>query len=148
MKKVESCLVVDDNPGDVELCRHVLSKTGRFPKIYSLENGEDALRLFLQYEESRTTLGNAFPPMLLVLDINMPRMDGFEFLDEYAKIRDRIAAHGSEPSVIVMLTSSSDPRDRERAESYSFVRGFLQKPPSLESAHDLADQFGADGSVK
>ena len=66
-------------------------------------------------------------PQLILLDLFMPVLDGWQFLDEYAKT---IAKPTS--SRLYVLTSSIDPRDQERAEKHPLVDGFLSKPVSLE----------------
>lgn len=144
MKVVPRVLIVDDNPGDIELCKMVLEASGRFPHVFSAPDGEDALQLFIDFEQSVADYPDHFPPTIVLLDINMPRMDGFAFLEAYEEIRDEVEAKGASPSIVLMVTSSSDPRDRERARKLGFVEGFVTKPPSLADVTAIAERFGSE----
>ena len=132
MKVIRTLLIVDDNPGDIDLCVFTFEPTGRFEEIVAAQKCTDAL--------DRLKRGEAAD--LVLLDINMPGMNGFEFLDEYKAWLDTLPANSHRPPVVVMMTSSRDPRDRSRADSYDIVHGFVTKPPTEENAHWLADQFG------
>lgn len=68
--------------------------------------------------------------ILVLLDLNMPVMDGFEFMEEYQQ------QNWTDKVSIVMLTSSSNPKDMSKAKSYNFT-GYLQKPFSQENLHNL-----------
>jgi CheY-like chemotaxis protein len=68
-------------------------------------------------------------PEIIFLDINMPVMDGWEFLDEFQKMPEHLIQHCS----VIMLTSSIDINDIEKAKLYKSVREFMSKPLTLES---------------
>lgn len=68
------------------------------------------------------------PPAFIFLDVKMPEIDGFDFLNLYQK-RDY---HKSLPARIYMLTSSINNKDKEKAEAYSSVAGFINKPLKTE----------------
>lgn len=70
------------------------------------------------------------------LDINMPVMDGWEFLNEYNKLKG-IDTH---PKMIMMLTTSLNPDDRKRAEENSRINDFLTKPLTEESLKMLIEK--------
>jgi CheY-like chemotaxis protein len=59
-------------------------------------------------------------------------------------MRDEIRNQGLEPSVILMLTSSSDPRDRERAREIGVVADFMTKPPTADDAIYVAERYGVE----
>jgi CheY-like chemotaxis protein len=63
-------------------------------------------------------------PAVMLLDINMPKMNGWQFLDEFQKLDDATKSRYR----IYMLTSSADSKDREMASKYSFLKGYLLKP--------------------
>ncbi len=141
MKTVRSVLIVDDNPGDILLCKMALEESGRFPCILEASQAESAAAMFERYEESKAADPDCFPPVVILLDINMPRMDGFEFL-ERLDVLAREAGWGDESPAVVMLTSSSDPRDRGRAEAFPLVCDFVTKPPTEAFAISIAERFG------
>lgn len=68
-------------------------------------------------------------PKYIFLDINMPEMDGWEFLDEYINLPESIIIKCK----IIMLTSSIDPKDIEKSSTYPIVNAFISKPLSAES---------------
>jgi CheY-like chemotaxis protein len=140
MKKINSLLIVDDNSFDTLLTIKLLEKTGMFDKIYSVTDGTEALALFENYEQSREELPDSFPPLVILLDINMPLMGGFDFLEEYNKLNRDPDSH---PSIIVMLTSSSFDKDREQAVQDPLVKGYIVKPMTRERAVELAEAFGS-----
>jgi CheY-like chemotaxis protein len=96
--------------------------------------------MFQNYEDSRERYPGAFPPLVILLDINMPLMSGFEFLSAYARLEG--GADG-DPSIIVMLTSSSFEDDRNKAMQDPRVKDYIVKPMTRKRAVELADAFGA-----
>lgn len=139
MKKIPSLLIVDDNSFDILLTRKVLEKTGLFEQIYSVTDGSEALSLFQNYAESRRQHPGSFPPLVILLDINMPLMNGFEFLRAYAELESDVE---HDPVVIVMLTSSSFEQDRDKALQDPLVKDYIVKPMTRTRAVALADAFG------
>jgi CheY-like chemotaxis protein len=139
MKKIMSLLIVDDNSFDILYTRKILEKTGQFQHIYSVTDGTEALALFQNYEESRRLHPEAFPPLMILLDINMPLMNGFEFLQAYAQLD---GAGEYDPSIVVMLTSSSFEDDRKKAMQDPLVKDYVVKPMTRQRAAELAESFG------
>ena len=140
MKKIASLLIVDDNSFDVLYTKKILEKTGQFEHVYAVTDGAEALALFSNYEESRRQHPESFPPLMILLDINMPLMNGFEFLSQYAQLESGPAV---DPSIIVMLTSSSFEDDRKRAMQDPLVKDYVVKPMTRQRAAELAESFGA-----
>jgi CheY-like chemotaxis protein len=140
MKKVPSLLIVDDSSFDVLLTKKILEKTGQFEHIFSVTDGAEALALFENYEESRRQHPESFPPLVILLDINMPLMSGFEFLSAYAALEGQAEY---DPSIIVMLTSSSFEDDRNKAMQDPLVKDYIVKPMTRQRAVELAETFGA-----
>lgn len=139
VKSVPSTLIVDDCEGDVLYARLMLRRTGRFPYVFRATDGEKALALFLDYERARALHPGRFPPSLMLLDLNMPRMSGLEFLEQLANVQLKLE---DEPGIVVMLTSSTEVKDRERVQRFPCVRGYLVKPLTEQHGHDMADRFG------
>jgi CheY-like chemotaxis protein len=113
--------VIDDNEVDRYIARHILTKNHFTEKITQVNSAIEAL----EYLDSLQADGINFPDMIF-LDIMMPEMDGFGFLEEFSKYKQ------SNPAV-VMLSSSSDRGDIERAGKHPAVVKFLTKPlhPSM-----------------
>jgi CheY-like chemotaxis protein len=139
MKKISSLLIVDDSAFDVLLTRKILEKTGRFEHIFSVTDGAEALALFRNYEESRRQHPDGFPPLVILLDINMPLMNGFQFLNAYAELESDAEI---DPAIIVMLTSSSFENDRNKALQDPLVKDYIVKPMSRSRAVELAETYG------
>ncbi|MBL8326274.1 MAG: response regulator [Rubrivivax sp.] len=123
-------MLIDDSEADLLYTQIVLERSGLAAEVLPFEEGEQALQALRS--------GTAGQVDLILLDINMPRMDGFEFLDAY----EALEAARRAGAVVVMLTSSPDPADRERALGYPCVKGYAVKPLDLESARDLARYVG------
>ena len=139
MKVVQSLLIIDDNVFDVEIAERILTRTGRFKHVYAVADGREALALFRDYDESRAQYPDKFPPLVILLDINMPVLNGFEFLEAYAQIEHW---DGIKTSIIVMLTSSGSTPDRDRALANDLVEDYIVKPLTTSAAHALADRLG------
>lgn len=118
-------MVVDDSEADLLFTQIVLQRSGEAWQVLPFEGARDALHFLTDA---------ASPPVdLILLDINMPAMNGFEFLDAYEQLR---ADHRAR-AVVVMLTSSPDPGDRARALAFASVRGYVQKPIDVAAARAL-----------
>ncbi len=125
---LNTVMVIDDSETDLLFARIVLERACVAHRLLLLESAQEALQLLVGPP--------AFAVDLILLDINMPGMNGFEFLTAYARQCAR-------PVPVVMLSSSPDPADRERACRHGFVRDFLTKPLSPAAAARLADRVPA-----
>lgn len=117
--KIKHVLLIDDNDMDNYISNHIISKNNIAEKISVKTSAMDAL----EYLSGIQAKPDEFPNLIL-LDIRMPAMDGFDFLEEFVKLPQVI----NKQCDVVMLTSSSDPKDMERASTYSVVKKYLTKP--------------------
>ena len=141
MKIIQSLLIIDDSPADVEIAKYFLRDSKRYQTIWNVSDGTEALGLFSEYEVSKERLSDRFPPDLILLDINMPKMTGFEFLEAYQQLDRR-----QPDPTIVMLTSSEYGDDVERAEAHPLVQRYLVKPIEGKEATMLAEMYGTNVS--
>jgi CheY-like chemotaxis protein len=132
-KKLNCVLLVDDNESDNFLHERVLERSGITENIGIALNGKEAL-YFLTHKggcgESAEIQGQ---PELIFLDINMPVMDGWEFLEEYQKL----GPLQSGKVIISMLTTSINPEDRIKAEKLIESDCFHYKPLTLKMIGDI-----------
>ncbi len=113
-KKLNCILLVDDDKDCNFFHQRLLKKMDCAESIEIVTDGKMALE-FLKSKRN--------PPDIIFLDINMPKMNGWEFLAEYKKLPDEERAK----IVVVMLTSSLNPDDRSKAEAFGMVNGFNAK---------------------
>src|SRR4051794_377903 len=114
-------LVVEDNPGDVELLRWAFGRANLDCELIVIEDGAEAMA----FVQQRGKYADAVPPDLAILDLNLPKYDGLEILGGMRANR----AFATVP--VAVLSSSSSPRDRAKMEVFRIAR-YLIKPPDLE----------------
>lgn len=120
-----SVLIVDDSYADRYLLKRVLDKTDLSLTIIEAESGIEALDILTT---PKTELVAQYPevsaPITVFLDINMPIMTGWEFLEELDRIYEKVQL---KPSIVIMYTTSNAAHEREKAKSYSHVENYLTK---------------------
>lgn len=117
--KYKKAMVIDDNQIDLYIAEMVMATTGFAEQVISVSSAKEALAYLTPLYEKPEEL-----PDLIFLDINMPEMSGFDFLNEYQHLPENIR----KKCIIMMLTTSLDEDDRMQAEGNQFVRKFLNKP--------------------
>lgn len=117
--RMNAVLLVDDDPIINLVHRKFLEKSGQFDSIIVLNSAVKALELLRELDSSGQPL-----PNVLLLDIMMPILDGFGFLQKFNELPASITSKVR----IVMLTSSLDPRDKEKSVDSPHVVGFIDKP--------------------
>ena len=118
-------MLIDDNDADLLYTRIVLERSGAAQEVLAFESARDALAALAAQPGPDVDL--------ILLDINMPGMSGFDFLRSYEQLPP--AQRGR--TVVVMLTSSPDPADREHAASFGSVKGYVVKPLDRDAARAL-----------
>ncbi len=132
--KLNCILVVDDDEPTNYFTQMILEECGCVENIRIVQSGMEALA-YLERSESGSQDEDYPSPDLLFLDINMPAMDGWEFLEEYKKmnIRTRI--------IVVMLTTSLFPEDKLKAESIPEISGYENKPLTIEKVNAVLNKY-------
>lgn len=127
-------LCVDDDPITLMLCKKVIQKCEFSEVIDIANNGEDALKYLDTIKDQHLSDPEFILPEFMFLDLNMPVMGGWEFLDEMTA--KNYIVHFPNLKVIV-LSSTIDPKDIEKSKSYPMVLDFLSKPITREMLESL-----------
>ena len=137
MEKTLNCvLLVDDDFATNFINKKIIQKANLTEHIQVALNGKEAVE-YLSNQGKFQSIENKYPqPQLILLDINMPVMDGWEFIETY---RDLNIAN-KEDIVIIMLSSSFNPADKAKAESMPEISAFRQKPMSREALLEIIEK--------
>lgn len=123
MKKFNSILLVEDDPIAIIVCDRIIKLNNFTDNLITKENGKEALKYIQSLLQENKPL-----PEVILLDINMPIMNGWDFLNEYETLLDKIA----NPPMIFILSSTADPNDFSKTTLYNFVKDFIPKPFNKE----------------
>jgi len=131
-----SILIIDDSEIERYMLCHQLKKIGA-TKIIQKDDGTSGLNFLKDYAQNKQHYAADFPPAIIILDVNMPIMGGFEFLQEFAELKTQVDLDSCQ---IVMYSGSENPQEKSRAFQYEFVKGFLIKGES--SKEELKNAIG------
>jgi CheY-like chemotaxis protein len=131
MPAMKKFLLVDDEDIFNYLNSEVIQLVNKEYQHQAFNSGVEALDHIKKQMQAQSTM-----PDVILLDIRMPGMNGFEFLDELMKCD----VCSLQKTAVYVLSSSLDHRDMERARSYPMVRGFRSKPLSEEMVLEMVDQ--------
>lgn len=120
--------VIDDDPVFKLIARKLLERYSIISSLFFYSNGEEGIHAVRQSLETGKSV-----PNIILLDIEMPVMDGWEFMNEYIKInsslRDDIEIH--------IVSSSISENDRRIAASYAEIKSFIVKPLTIETINKI-----------
>jgi CheY-like chemotaxis protein len=134
--KLNCILMIDDDEPTNFFNRIIVEETGCARHVRIAQSGQEALDYLIQSEKPDAD-PELFPsPDLIFLDINMPAMNGWEFLEEYRKLE--IAP---QKIIMVMLTTSLFPDDLVRAKAHNEISGFENKPLTQEKLEAVIAKF-------
>jgi CheY-like chemotaxis protein len=119
-------LVIDDDDINIFIIKKIVEKTGYAANMVAKSNGQSAIDHLTGLIENNQPL-----PNLILIDINMPILNGWEFLNAYDKLNIETDID------MYMLSSSVYENDLEKARTYKTVKGFISKPLSIERLIEL-----------
>ncbi len=128
--KYKCIMLIDDSDIDNMVNKHILSRNNVAENILVFTSANDAL---VYIEKNKTNLDPNIFPSIILLDINMPIMNGFGFLHEFEKANNELL----DTIKVVMLTSSVDPNDIRKSKDFKSVKSFISKPLSLEHLESI-----------
>lgn len=132
--KLHCILSIDDDEPTNFFVQMILEESGLAKHVKVLQSGSEALEYFRMSNQPGNEETHPFPD-LVFLDINMPAMNGWEFLAEYKKLNI------SRKAIIVMLTTSLFPEDKIRAINMPEISGFEHKPLTTEMVTSVIEKY-------
>lgn len=118
LKSQKNILLIDDDPINNMINQKKIQKLNPELGVLVAESGKEGLKCCINEK-----------PDLILLDINMPEMNGWEFMEEFVKLKLQIP--------VVIVTSSINKEDQERAKNYVLIKNYFVKPLSDDKIHEL-----------
>ncbi len=131
-RELNFIMLIDDDLAANYFHKIIIEDAKIGEKLKVFPSGQEALDYLASAKERNYPL-----PDLILLDINMPRIDGWQFMGEFRKL----GIWENSPTRIVMLTTSSNPRDKERADKIEEIVDLINKPLSVEKLQMLKEKF-------
>ena len=132
MRKIKLTYLIDDDEIYIFTAKKLINKTDFSEEVKFFYNGKEALEAIKSklYNEEEV-------PEVILLDLNMPIMDGWQFLDEFIRIKTKKTIK------IYIVSSSVNPVDLERAKTYNMVSNYTVKPISREKLKEITEEVFA-----
>jgi CheY-like chemotaxis protein len=130
--KTPSVLLIDDSEFDNLFHERVIRKSELVGEVIIKTSGAEALEFLKENQKL-----NRPNPDIIFLDINMPGMNGWEFIEHYQMMEDA----GKSKVVLVMLTSSANPSDIDKAQKYHAISDYKIKPLSKPILEEVIDRY-------
>jgi CheY-like chemotaxis protein len=130
--KIKCIMLVDDNPDDNFYHERVIKRNDAADIVIAKQTARDALEYLKSKKDDCDT-----HPNLIFLDINMPGMNGWEFLEEYNKLDKKFQCQ----AIVVMLTTSDNPDDKMKAKGLNLVSDFKTKPLTKEMLEEIIEKY-------
>ena len=131
--KYHSIMLIDDNEIDNLINQKMIESASICDRIFVHTGAKSAIEFLKNMEKLAVDSKEGLLPEIIFLDIDMPLMDGFQFLDEFEKLSESTREH----SKIIMLTSSLNPLDMQKAKKNKLIVKYLNKPLSQENLKKL-----------
>lgn len=121
--KFKTVMLIDDNEIDNLINQKMIEAAGICENIFIHSGAKSAIE-FLKNIEKLNEIAAFVLPEVIFLDIDMPLMDGFQFLDQFNKLGN----HVKNNCKVVILTSSINPQDANKSKGYKYVKRYINKP--------------------
>lgn len=135
-KDLDCVLLVDDDISTNFIHRRIVENAKINVDVKEITSAKEALD-YLTYSGKYENSEPAAKAGIIFLDINMPGMNGWDFIDEYKKLDEKYRAR----IVVVMLTTSLNPDDEQHAASLTEIATYLPKPLNMEAFANIANQY-------
>lgn len=129
MAKIDIACIIDDDPIFVFGAKKMMELANFCEKFLVYKNGDEAINALTAIVKSEKQL-----PDVILVDINMPVLDGWQFLDKFLQVKV------PKKILIYVVSSSKDPLDIEKAKSYKEVNNFFVKPISMSDLVKLIEE--------
>ena len=136
-ENVNVCIIDDDDIYQYTMSA-ALESINSVNRIQVFLDGAEAMDFFLDNINNTEEL-----PDVIFLDINMPIMDGFEFMEEYVKIKPKVGKQ----ITIYMVSSSMDPKDVERSRKISEISDYIVKPIRETQLRTIIERLKENGKI-
>lgn len=130
MKKIQCSCIIDDDPIFIYGTKRIMEEVQFCEDILIFNNGQEALDAFGELTDSGEAL-----PSVIFLDLNMPIMTGWEFLERFTKIEN----HNEGQVIVYIISSSVDPRDLEKVGNYEIIHNYILKPFSNKDLENIME---------
>jgi response regulator of citrate/malate metabolism len=124
MKETKKCIIVDDEPAAHYVPANYIKQNPQLELVFQGYNGIEAMDYLRENKVD-----------LMFLDINMPVLNGWEFLKKYLEM------YPDRTDKIVILSSSIDFQDRQKAEEFPIISGFLEKPLTIDKINGQMEKY-------
>jgi CheY-like chemotaxis protein len=128
-KELKTIMLIDDNGDDNFIHERAIRKISTDSTVITKESAIDALAHLKSLKSSHADL--------IFLDINMPQMNGWEFLEQYSKLDKDLQCQ----SIVIMLTTSDNEDDLLKAKTIANVKDFITKPLTKEKMASICEKY-------
>ena len=130
MSKLKIACIIDDDPIFIFGLKKVMNSVDFAEEVLVYKNGEDALENLIAIKDDKEAL-----PEVILLDLNMPIMDGWQFLDEFTQVKV------DKKITVYIVSSSIDPLDYEKSKKYSHIENYIIKPVQTDDLKTILKTF-------
>ncbi len=133
-RKYNTVMLIDDNEIDNLINQKIIEAANICETIFTHSGAKSAIEFLRNLEKiNDAEIIKQVLPQIIFLDIDMPLMDGFQFLDQFAKLSEDTKTQCK----VIILTSSINPQDANKSKNYAYVKRYINKPLTQENLLSL-----------